>query len=269
MKIFKASVIVSAILLCASALVPVSAEDISAVSVYKNGEELSLDNSAFIQSGNVYLPLRELLNKLSQDKIEIIWNEDKSITLNGTYTKPNDETALSCAEFQIGSDELKITRDGKVQNLSLSAPPILVDNKTYVPYNLCVLLDGNIYAMGGFETVISADDELENELQKSLSWAQALKTRDGKPRYDIMSEDMQKKFVDEQKALVNDDENWNYVIGFSSPQVISYDIALSGDTAYISYHLTDSSDETYIIDEKITFENNGDNLIVSEYETIE
>ena len=49
------------------------------------------------------------------------------------------------------------------------------------------------------------------------TWANALQTRDGKPRYEIMSEKAREKFEEEQ--IVTSGENWNFVIGVSSPWV--------------------------------------------------
>lgn len=270
MKESKLSAALSAILLCTSFCGGAFADNsAAAVSVYKGGDALSLSNSAFIQNDTVYLPLRELLDSLSGGKIEIVWNDDKSIVLNGTFVKATDEITPSSAEFKIGSNKLKITRGDKVREFDLSQPAILLNNRTYVSYDLSVILNANLYPDGGFETVIAADEMTENELDRTLTWANALKTRDGKPRYDMMTEDMQNKFIEDQKALINDNENWNYTIGFSSPHVVSYDVAVSGNTAYISYHLTDSSDESYIVDEKLTFNNRDNTLLVSEYETVE
>lgn len=270
MKESKLSAALSAILLCTSFCGGAFADNsAAAVSVYKGGKPLTLGNSAFIQNETVYLPLRELLDNLSDSKIEIVWNDDKSIVLNGTFAKTADETVPSRAEFRIGSNELKITRGEKAWEFALSQPAILLNNRTYVSYDLAVILNANLYPDGGFETVIAADEMSENELNRALIWADALKTRDGKPRYDIMTEDMQNKFIEDQKALINDNENWNYTIGFSSPHVVSYDVAVSGNTAYISYHLTDSSNESYIVDEELTFDNKDNTLYVSDCKTLE
>ena len=54
-------------------------------------------------------------------------------------------------------------------------------------------------------------------------WAQALAERDGLARYKMMTGDMQRQFVENQKEYIGD-ENWNFVIGYSSPQTVGFDI---------------------------------------------
>ena len=150
----KLSAALSTILLCTSFCSGAFADNsAAAVSVYKDGDALSLSNSAFIQNDTVYLPLRELLDSLSGGKIEIVWNDDKSIVLNGTFAKTADETMPSRAEFRIGSNELNITRGEKAWEFALSQPAILLNNRTYVSYDLAVILNANLYPDGGFETV--------------------------------------------------------------------------------------------------------------------
>jgi beta-lactamase regulating signal transducer with metallopeptidase domain len=73
-------------------------------------------------------------------------------------------------------------------------------------------------------------------------WAESLKTRDGEPRYRMMSDEMKERFIKGQKER---SEPWNFNIGVSSPWVTSYKVTISGDTAEITYTLTDSTQATY------------------------
>ncbi|AOY77026.1 M56 family metallopeptidase [Clostridium formicaceticum] len=90
-------------------------------------------------------------------------------------------------------------------------------------------------------------------------WAEGLKTRDGKLRYEIMSEDMKEKFIVEQKA---GSEEWYYNIGYSSPWVVNYEIEVEGDTANIIYYMTDSDGEIYEKTEIITFGKENNQFVI-------
>lgn len=78
---------------------------------------------------------------------------------------------------------------------------------------------------------------------------------------------MQKQFVDGQKQIAG--EAWNYVIGYSSPKTISYDISLEGNTALITYLQEDNTGEQYTLKEKITLEKIDGRILVSAAEDIE
>lgn len=95
-------------------------------------------------------------------------------------------------------------------------------------------------------------------------WAEALKTRDGKPRYDMMSEEMKSKFIEGQKHR---SIPWNFNIGVSSPWVKSYDISIKGNSAEILYHLTDSTGGDYEEKELIYFgKENGKTVVIKSEE---
>ncbi|WP_458415120.1 hypothetical protein ACNQFZ_10095 [Schinkia sp. CFF1] len=97
-------------------------------------------------------------------------------------------------------------------------------------------------------------------------WAYALKTRDGKPRYEMMSEKAKEKFKQEQ--INRSGENWNYNIGVSSPWVIDYKIEMDGMTANITY-ITQTSDPAYYeMKEKVTFSRENGKLVVDDYQTL-
>jgi hypothetical protein len=98
------------------------------------------------------------------------------------------------------------------------------------------------------------------KIQKAETWAEALKTRDGKSRYAIMSENMKEQFVAEQKKRSGED--WNYNIGGSSPWVVDYDIDIHRDTATITYHFADSDGVKYERTEIITFGRENNRLVI-------
>ena len=97
-------------------------------------------------------------------------------------------------------------------------------------------------------------DEGEMAELKSMAeeWAEALSLRDGKTRYDMMSEDMQAQFIKEQTAVQGED--WDYTIGSSSPWVNAYEVTLAGNQATIIYDMQDSTPQHYEMTEILKFE---------------
>lgn len=107
-----------------------------------------------------------------------------------------------------------------------------------------------------------------NQEMSSLAaiWAESLKTRDGEPRYKIMSEKLQKEFIEGQKQRNNP---WNFNIGVSSPWVADYEITIHQDSAEILYHLTDSTQEIYDEREIIYFgKENGKTVVIDAEELL-
>lgn len=106
---------------------------------------------------------------------------------------------------------------------------------------------------------LSADrmDELAD------TWAYSLMTRDGKPRYEIMSAEMKKKF--EQEQIIRSGEDWNFNIGVSSPWVVSYDISIDNQTATITYLTRTSVPASYQTEEVIHFADDDGKIVVDDY----
>lgn len=106
---------------------------------------------------------------------------------------------------------------------------------------------------------------LEEKIEElSISWATALKTRDGEPRYEMMSEKAKEKFIQEQ--IVVSGENWNYVIRDSSPWVVHFEIQIEGMTATITYDMQTSEASNYSKIETIHFiEDEHGNIVVDDY----
>ena len=93
----------------------------------------------------------------------------------------------------------------------------------------------------------------------ALIWADAWKTRDGKGRYEIMSKQMQTDFQAQQGFQSG---KLIFAIRGSSPWVVSYDVAMDGDQAVITYWYADSGLETYKGVERLTFgEENGRTVV--------
>lgn len=125
---------------------------------------------------------------------------------------------------------------------------------------------GCLVSYGGSDPISENTDVALVEGTKAMAtaWAEALKSRDGKPRYDMMSAECKAAFIEEQKAGLGDD--WNYVIGWSSPWVISYSIEMKENSAIITYTMQDSNPQQYVMKELLKFgEENGKLVVVDHF----
>ncbi len=125
---------------------------------------------------------------------------------------------------------------------------------------------GCLVSYGGSDPVSAQMDVALVEGVRSMAetWAKALETRDGKPRYEMMSEACKAAFIEEQKGALGDD--WNYVIGWSSPWVMSYEVEAKEGTAIITYTMEDSSPSQYVMKELLRFgEENGKLVVVDHF----
>ncbi|ACT04209.1 M56 family metallopeptidase [Paenibacillus sp. JDR-2] len=113
------------------------------------------------------------------------------------------------------------------------------------------------------EATHATDAAIEN---LTTVWADALKSRDGKPRYDMMSANAKEKFVQEQ--IIRGGEDWNYNIGVSSPWVIDYRSRVDGMNAVITYVTLTSEPAYYKTVESVTFVKKKGKLVVDDYETL-
>ena len=112
-------------------------------------------------------------------------------------------------------------------------------------------------------------EEINEKIEElSIDWATALKTRDGKPRFEMMSEKAKEKFIQEQ--IVVSGETWNYVIGDSSPWVVSFEIQIEGMIAKITYAMQTSEASNYSKIETIHFiEDEYGEIVVDDYKSTE
>ena len=119
---------------------------------------------------------------------------------------------------------------------------------------------------GNSGTVMNSDEDYEKVTELSTIWANALKTRDGKPRYEMMSEKAKEKFKQEQ--IIRGGENWNYNIGYSSPWVVDFEIEIDGMTATITYLTQTSEPAHYSTKEQLIFVRENGKLLVDDYQNI-
>ena len=103
--------------------------------------------------------------------------------------------------------------------------------------------------------------------QVSEKWAEALKNRDGKIRYDLMAPESKADYYN-SLVEINGEVEYPWVIGWSSPYVESYDIEISRESAVITYITkTQSESEEYVYQEQLFFTNiEGKNYVSKYYE---
>lgn len=112
------------------------------------------------------------------------------------------------------------------------------------------------------------DEEVFNKIEElSTIWANALETRDGKPRYEMMSEKAKEKFKKEQ--ITRSGEDWNFNIGVSSPWVVDFVVQIEGMNATITYLTQTSEPAYYNMRDTLTFINENGKLWVDDFQSIE
>lgn len=227
------------------------------IDIISSGTKTELENKPFIENGEVYLPIREVTNKLD-DTAEVNWD-------NGTVSVAVNEKEYL---LTIGKKDVSINpakADEATYTKSAENTAVLKNDRTFVPYSMLEIIFNSSEPSGRVNYAVYNDTR---QYEKTAVWADALITRNGKPRYEIMTADMQNKFIENQKEYIGG-EDWNYTIGYSSPQTVSYNIVSLDNKSEIVYYQTDNSKEEYVITEKLTFENKNGNLLVSESEIID
>ncbi|PKM58257.1 MAG: hypothetical protein CVU98_01895 [Firmicutes bacterium HGW-Firmicutes-3] len=98
----------------------------------------------------------------------------------------------------------------------------------------------------------------------SEKWAEALKNRDGKARYEMMAPESKTDYYN-SLVFINGEE-YPWVIGDSSPYVVSYEIKISGLSAIITYITETSESEVYIYQEQLFFDTQGGKTFISKFD---
>ncbi len=145
---FVMSIFIAVTILCATVVMAAlnSEETNEPITLYSNGKIIVLENKPFIQDNMIYFPLRETFEKLGVFDVEgneLLWD-------NGTiYIKVAESVNKETVSYtiKIGSDSIDVnnSKDQRITNVSdnpvmkvkLTLPeekPVLVGDKTYVPY---------------------------------------------------------------------------------------------------------------------------------------
>ena len=218
-----AVILLSTTVFASGALSDLTTDDYT-IEILSNGEKIELTNKPFIENGEVYVPLRELLEKvgvMNHPDSKIEWNNGKIdldiayyVDAYTTHNSLNDGqsvdviTIISNYAIEIGKPAIQLFTHPNLagQNRSREKPmdnaPVLKGSNTYIPYSYISTIlevtkwkiEYNIYDKSGnaVDFTYYTPDSGEYSIQIPNSW-------DGK--YYIRSGDDSVSFV--QKATYN------------------------------------------------------------------
>lgn len=141
----------------ASGVLSDMATDDYTVEITNNGDKVELINKPFVENGEVYLPLREMFEKLNING-NISWDNKKidiTLSLPIDLYQNNEIIGTSKAEFlyeiKIGSDSIAVNPGSENGYMSYAANtrnvPILRNGKTYITYDyMDYMLGGGTYS---------------------------------------------------------------------------------------------------------------------------
>ena len=149
------------------------------VEIMSGGEKMELTNKPFIKNGEVYVPLRELFEKvgvMSNPQSYINWDNGKiTISINEPSKSVNGYSKFTY-QIEIGQEIRKILSNPEPINFDvLIVPPVLKDGNTYVQLGSVsgVLneiygaelykLEYNIFDKNGNDITVSVTDAFETE----------------------------------------------------------------------------------------------------------
>ena len=105
--------------------------------------------------------------------------------------------------------------------------------------------------------------ETQDGYTVASQWAEALKERDGKARYALLSADAKAPYYEALTEQNGTEYPWT--IGVSSPWVVDYEIALDGAEAVITYRTETSDRETYIYQEALKLTEEHGRTVIQGY----
>ncbi len=106
----------------------VFAEDYE-IKIYNNDVKLEFENKPFFYENSVYVPLRELADKLGAGN-EILWNDGKiTIYLDGHW----DYYEINIGKNEIHYDSVN-SEINAMATRNMVNPPLLVNSSTYIPF---------------------------------------------------------------------------------------------------------------------------------------
>lgn len=120
----------------------VSGEDFR-IEVFNGTEQVDLHNKPFLDNGEIYLPLREVLNGMDVGNDEIHWDNDLQEVLVGFP----DPTAIIYDPEVTVSIVCRITVDTYTMSVNgsldtLTHPPMMKDDTVYVPIGVFLRIKG-------------------------------------------------------------------------------------------------------------------------------
>ncbi len=153
-------------------------KDKTTITLISDGKEIELNNKPFVENNVLYLPLRELFEKLDvldDDYSSIDWNDGKIIikySENIEFGKvtSNIRTVNFCYGIEIGKSEITLnppdTLPDKFEAMALpvtdemNSAPILKDSTTYIPWEyIDIMLSKALLIEGNYNLVCTISGE--------------------------------------------------------------------------------------------------------------
>lgn len=143
------------------------------IEILNNGEKIELTNKPFIENGEVYVPLRELFEKMgimSNPENYINWDNGKiTVSINEPSRSVNGYSEYTY-KIEIGQEIRKILSNPEPINFDvLIVPPVLKDSITYVQLGSVSGVLNEIYGTHLYKLEYNIFDKNRNDITFSVT----------------------------------------------------------------------------------------------------
>ena len=143
------------------------------IEILNNGEKIELTNKPFIENGEVYVPLRELFEKMgimSNPENYINWDNGKiTVSINEPSRSVNGYSEYTY-QIEIGQEIRKILSNPEPINFDvLIIPPVLKDSITYVQLGSVSGVLNEIYGTHLYKLEYNIFDKNRNDITFSVT----------------------------------------------------------------------------------------------------
>jgi hypothetical protein len=215
-----------------------------------NGTNFNVDLKTFMKNYTLMVPLKPVAETLGY---KVTWNQKKGAGIAGGYVKNNINSYY--------------TDKSEKTPVKLAVAPMTVNNVLYVPLEYFKdVLKEDIRYDGKTLRIYKLENKEQNQFDSQITefvlaasaeqcaqmYAKAVKERNGALQYALYSDNL-------RQGTEKDFENTNWVTGFSSPWVDSYDIKADGKGVYsIVFHWATSTGKEKDSTIKLTVEKTAD-----------
>ena len=143
------------------------------IEILSNGEKIELTNKPFIENGEVYVPLRELFEKMgimSNPENYINWDNGKiTVSINEPSRSVNGYSEYTY-QIEIGQEIRKILSNPEPINFDvLIVPPVLKDSITYIQLGSVSGVLNEIYGTHLYKLEYNIFDKNRNDITFSVT----------------------------------------------------------------------------------------------------
>lgn len=143
------------------------------IEITNNGEKIELTNKPFIENGEVYVPLRETLEKagvMSNPQSYINWDNGKiTISINEPSKSVNGYSEFTY-QIEIDQDMKKVLSNPEPVDFRVRiVPPVLKGNITYVQLNVITDILNEIYGTKLYKLEYNIFDKNGNDITVSVT----------------------------------------------------------------------------------------------------